>query len=42
MPNHTHKVYEQMYSVWRKVYDAQLALSDAGITRYMWAAPGLQ
>ena len=37
-----HQVYDQMYEVWRKIYDAQLALSDAGITRYMWAAPGLQ
>ena len=37
-----HQVYDRMYGVWRKIYDAQLALSDAGITRYMWAAPGLQ
>ena len=37
-----HAVYERMYSVWRKMYAAQLALSDTGVTRYMWAAPGLQ
>lgn len=37
-----HAVYEEMYATWRKVYDAQLALSDEGITRYMWVAPGLQ
>ena len=37
-----HKVYEEMYATWRKVYDAQLSLSDEGTTRYMWVAPGLQ
>ena len=37
-----HAVYESMYETWRKVYDAQLALSDAGVTRYMWVAPGLK
>ena len=37
-----HAIYEGMYANWRKMYDAQLALSDAGVTRYMWAAPGLQ
>jgi len=37
-----HAVYESMYGTWRKMYAAQLALSDAGVTRYMWAAPGLQ
>ncbi|MBQ3701719.1 MAG: autoinducer-2 kinase [Oscillospiraceae bacterium] len=36
-----HKVYEELYPVWRKVYDAQLALSDAHVTRYMWSAPGI-
>ena len=37
-----HRVYDEMYATWRKVYAAQLALSDAGVTRYMWAAPGLK
>ena len=37
-----HAVYDRMFDQWRKVYAAQLALSDQGITRYMWAAPGLQ
>lgn len=37
-----HAVYEEMFATWRKVYDAQLALSDEGTTRYMWVAPGLQ
>ena len=36
-----HKIYEELYPVWRKVYDAQLALSDAHVTRYMWSAPGV-
>ncbi len=37
-----HRVYTEMYPVWREVYKAQLALSDKGATRYMWAAPGLK
>lgn len=36
-----HKVYQEMYAPWREVYQAQLALSDRGLTRYMWVAPGL-
>ncbi len=36
-----HKVYEELYPVWRRVYDAQLALADAHITKYMWSAPGV-
>lgn len=36
-----HKVYEAMYAPWREVYQAQLALSDRGLTHYMWVAPGL-
>jgi autoinducer 2 (AI-2) kinase len=33
--------YRAAYDTWKAVYGAQLALSDAGLTRYMWAAPGL-
>ena len=36
-----HLVYEAMYAPWREVYQAQLALSDRGLTRHMWVAPGL-
>lgn len=36
-----HKVYEELYQVWRKVYGAQLALVNEGVTRPMWTAPGL-
>ena len=36
-----HRVYEELYPVWRKVYAAQLALSDEHVTRYMWSAPGV-
>lgn len=36
-----HKLYGQMYESWRKVYAAQLELSNQHLTRYMWAAPGL-
>ncbi len=36
-----HKVYEEMYPVWRKVYGAQLELVNEGLTKPMWIAPGL-
>ena len=36
-----HKVYEELYRVWRKVYAAQLDLVNEGLTRSMWTAPGL-
>ena len=36
-----HQIYEEMYDGWRKVYKAHLDLSDQGLTRYMWIAPGL-
>jgi autoinducer 2 (AI-2) kinase len=35
-----HETYNEIYRVWRKFYAAELAQSDAGTTRYMWAAPG--
>jgi autoinducer 2 (AI-2) kinase len=34
-------VYNEMYSKWREVYAAQLALCDKKITKNMWIAPGL-
>lgn len=36
-----HRVYSEIYPVWRQVYAAQLALADTGVTRHMWRAPGL-
>ena len=36
-----HKVYMEEYEVWRKVYAAQLELSNQGLTNYMWKAPGV-
>lgn len=36
-----HEIYSRMYADWRSVYEAQLKLSDAGLTRHMWAAPGV-
>lgn len=36
-----HRVYQEIYAPWREVYQAQLALSDRGLTRHMWIAPGL-
>lgn len=36
-----HAVYAEMYEQWRRVYAAQLALSNEGTTRYMWCAPGI-
>lgn len=41
-PNAKHyEIYREMYTVWRSVYEAQLKLSDVGLTRHMWAAPGV-
>lgn len=37
-----HRVYEDLYGVWRKVYAAQLELADQGLTKPLWTAPGLQ
>lgn len=39
-PAHT-KIYNEMYPVWRKLYQAQLHLCDQKITKNMWIAPGL-
>lgn len=36
-----HAVYESMYVTWREVYARQLQIADDGLTRHMWAAPGL-
>lgn len=36
-----HKVYEELYTNWRKVYAAQLDLVNEGLTKPMWIAPGL-
>jgi len=36
-----HKRYTQAAAAWREVYQAQLALVDAGLTHSMWKAPGL-
>jgi autoinducer 2 (AI-2) kinase len=35
------ETYSAAFETWKTVYAAQLALSDAGTTRSMWAAPGL-
>ena len=36
-----HKVYMEMYDTWRKVYKVQLDLANEGLTKHMWAAPGV-
>lgn len=36
-----HKIYQEMYEPWRRVYAVQLALCDQKLTRNMWSAPGL-
>ena len=36
-----HKIYAGLYPTWKKVYDAQLKLADEHLTKYMWAAPGI-
>ena len=34
-------VYEELYQTWKKVYKQQFELSEAGVTKSMWRAPGL-
>lgn len=34
-------VYVKQYEQWQKVYQAQLALSERNVTRFMWRAPGV-
>ncbi len=34
-------VYTQLYENWRKVYGSHLDLSDKGLTKHMWIAPGI-
>ena len=34
-------VYEELYRTWKKVYKQQFELSEAGVTKSMWRAPGL-
>ena len=36
-----HGIYAAAYQSWQKAYAAHLKLSDEGITKYMWRAPGL-
>lgn len=36
-----HGIYCGLYDQWRKVYKAQLDLCTQGVTKSMWAAPGL-
>ncbi len=36
-----HAVYQKLYETWKEVYQAQLALSEAGKTKGLWRAPGL-
>lgn len=42
LPNdENHAVYDKMYPIWREVYADQLSLSDRGLTKNMWKAPGV-
>jgi len=36
-----HKIYNELYANWRKVYRECLNMSDRNLTSPMWAAPGL-
>lgn len=41
-PNMTnHEIYQDYKQKWRAVYNAQLALTDQGLTTSMWRAPGI-
>jgi autoinducer 2 (AI-2) kinase len=36
-----HKIYLDLYEKWKKAYSVMLNLSDSGLLKYMWKAPGL-
>ena len=36
-----HRLYNEIYLVWKKLYAAQLALTNEGLTAPMWSAPGV-
>ncbi len=36
-----HRLYQELYPSWRKVYAAQLSLCDQKLTHNFWIAPGL-
>ncbi|MBQ9273226.1 MAG: autoinducer-2 kinase [Succinivibrio sp.] len=36
-----HELYLKLYERWQDYYQAQLKLSDRGLTSYMWKAPGV-
>lgn len=36
-----HKIYKEVYENWKKIYTAQLKLSDEGLTKHLWIAPGV-
>jgi len=37
----SHRFYREAADRWREIYDAQLELTDRGLTTSMWRAPGL-
>lgn len=36
-----HALYMGLYETWRRLYQKQLDISDSGITKHMWKAPGI-
>lgn len=36
-----HKVYNDLYNQWKKIYPVQLDLADRHLTQHMWIAPGV-
>lgn len=42
IPNSNHfELYRELYKTWRSIYREQLELSEKGITKSLWRAPGL-
>jgi autoinducer 2 (AI-2) kinase len=43
LPNpENRELYEKAFRNWKAAYAPLLRLSDEGITRHMWSAPGLE
>lgn len=37
-----HETYKAIYNNWKELYKLQLDISDKGLTRHMWIAPGIK
>lgn len=42
IPNpENHRIYNEQYEIWKKIYKENLKIANSGLTKYMWKAPGV-